>query len=42
MGYKVENLSDDPNFYDKDIDFMLTSPTTGNVRSFEVKWDYNM
>ena len=38
-GYKVEDVSDNSNFWDKDIDFIVTSPTTGAVKSFEVKWD---
>ena len=38
-GYGVEDVSGNPNYWHKDIDFIITSPTTGAVRSFEVKWD---
>jgi hypothetical protein len=38
-GYTVENVSGNPIYWEKDIDFFCTSPTTGAVRSFEVKWD---
>lgn len=38
-GFGVEDLRDDPEFWMIDIDFQLTSPTTGNKRYFEVKWD---
>ena len=36
-GYKVEAASIEEQL--KDIDFILTSPTTGLVKTFEVKWD---
>lgn len=38
-GYSVLNVSSDPSFWYRDIDFIITSPTTGAVKSFEVKWD---
>ena len=38
-GYKVEDVSNNPNYWYKDIDFILTSPTTQQVKTFEVKWD---
>lgn len=41
-GYKVVNVADNPAYYDKDIDVILTSPTTGITKSFEVKWDGNI
>jgi hypothetical protein len=37
--YMVQNVSKDPTYYDKDIDFIVTSPFTGAVKSFEVKYD---
>ena len=38
-GYKVKDLRDDPEYQLIDIDFQLTSPTSGAVKYFEVKWD---
>lgn len=38
-GYIVEDVSRNPEYWDKDIDFIITSPTTGAVKTFEVKWD---
>ena len=38
-GFGVEDLRDDPEFWMIDCDFRLTSPTTGNKKYFEVKWD---
>lgn len=40
-GYKVENVSDNPDYY-YIADFLLTSPTTGLTKSVEVKWDYKI
>ena len=37
--YLVEDVSSNSDFWHKDIDFIITSPTTGAVKSFEVKWD---
>ena len=37
-GYLVDNVSNNPDYWDKDIDFLITSPS-GNTRSFEVKYD---
>lgn len=37
-GYTIQNVSADPNYWDKDIDFLVTSPS-GNTRSFECKYD---
>ena len=37
--YQVEDVSNNPSYWYKDIDFIITSPTTGEVKSFEVKWD---
>lgn len=39
--YKVEDVSDNPEYYYKG-DFILTSPTSGQKKIFEVKWDYKI
>ena len=39
QGYSVQDVSSNPEYWHKDIDFIITSPTTGAVRTFEVKWD---
>lgn len=39
QGYTVEDVSKNPDYWDKDIDFIVTSPTTGLTKTFEVKWD---
>lgn len=38
-GYEVQDVSSNPDFWSKDIDFFVTSSTTGATKSFEVKWD---
>lgn len=38
-GYGVQDVSTDSYYFDKDIDFIITSPTTGAKKYFEVKWD---
>lgn len=38
-GYTVQDVSKNPNYWDKDIDFIITSPTSGKTKTFEVKWD---
>ena len=38
-GYQVEDVSANEQYFGKDIDFLITSPTTGQVKTFEVKWD---
>ena len=38
-GYTVEDVSNNPAYWDKDIDFLITSPFTGAVKGFEVKYD---
>ena len=38
-GYTVVDVSGNPEYWHKDIDFIITSPTTGSVKTFEVKWD---
>lgn len=39
MGHIVQDVSLDPFYWDKDIDFLVTSSTSGLTKSFEVKWD---
>lgn len=38
-GYSVEDVSGNSEYWYKDIDFIITSPYTGAVKTFEVKWD---
>ena len=38
-GYKVVDVSNNSQYFDKDIDVLLTSSTTGETKSFEIKWD---
>lgn len=38
-GYTVQDVTYNPEYWDKDIDFIVTSPFTGAVKSFEVKYD---
>ena len=37
-GYQVQDVSADPQYWSKDIDFIVTS-TSGAIKSFECKWD---
>lgn len=37
--YRVEDVTSDPNYQRKDIDFVVTSSTSGLTKTFEVKWD---
>lgn len=37
--YKVEDVSGNEEYWNKDIDFIVTSSTTGTIKTFEVKWD---
>ena len=37
--YKVVDVSANPQYWDKDIDFIVTSATSGDTKTFEVKWD---
>ena len=39
QGYQVQDVSANEQYFRKDIDFLITSPTTGQTKSFEVKWD---
>jgi hypothetical protein len=38
-GHKVLNVSKNAEYYDIDVDFIVTSAATGATKSFEVKWD---
>ena len=38
-GYEVQNVSGNPDYFYKDIDFIVTSSTSGLTKTFEVKWD---
>ena len=38
-GYRVEEVTNNPNFWSKDIDFIVTSPFSGEQKTFEVKFD---
>ena len=38
-GYKITDVSDNPAYWEKDIDFIITSPHTGLEKTFEVKYD---
>lgn len=37
--YTIEDVSNNPSYWEKDIDFIVTSPRSGLTKSFEVKWD---
>ncbi len=39
-GYSVEDTTNNPYYWSKDIDFIATSPTTNKIKSFEVKTDW--
>ena len=39
LNYGVQDVSNNPDYWSKDIDFLAVSPTTGAQKSFEVKWD---
>lgn len=39
QGHSVIDVSQNPEYWYKDIDFICTSGTTGNTKTFEVKWD---
>lgn len=38
-GYVVEDVTGNPDYWYKDIDFIITSPATGSTKTFEVKYD---
>ena len=38
-GYQVQDVSANEQYFGKDIDFLITSPTSGLTKSFEVKYD---
>lgn len=37
--YQVVDVSDSPEYWEQDIDFIITSPTTGATKTFEIKYD---
>lgn len=37
--YVVQDVSNNPSYWSKDIDFIVTSPVTNLTKSFEIKWD---
>lgn len=37
--YTVVDVSDNSDYFDKDIDFIITSSASGLTKTFEVKWD---
>lgn len=38
-GYSVQDVSNNPEYWYKDIDFIVTSPVSQLTRTFEVKYD---
>ena len=38
-GHKVEDVSNNPEYWYRDIDFFVTSSVSGETKSFECKWD---
>lgn len=42
QGYIVNRVSNNPEYFNKDVDFVIKSPTSGETKTFEVKWDYRM
>ena len=38
-GYEVIDVTGNPDYFYKDIDFIITSPTSGLTKTFEVKYD---
>ena len=39
LGYTVQDVSGNPDYWGRDIDFLITSSTSGLTKSFEVKYD---
>lgn len=39
LNYQVQDVSNDSSYWEKDIDFIITSPTSGLTKTFECKWD---
>ena len=37
--YTIKDVSNDPDFWYRDIDFIAESPFSGDIKTFEVKWD---
>lgn len=42
QNHRVVDVSGDPQYWDIDIDFLVTSSSSGETKSFEVKWDYKI
>lgn len=38
-GYDMQDVSGNPDYWYRDIDFIATSPHTGLTKTIEVKWD---
>ena len=38
-GYEVRDVSQDPSYWDKDIDLIVTNLETKVITNIEVKWD---
>lgn len=38
-GWEVTDVSDNPEYWKKDIDFIVRNPENGHVITMEVKWD---
>ena len=41
-GYEVNDVTKNPQYFDKDIDFIVRNPDTGKVTTIEVKSDSRM
>lgn len=39
LGYALTDVSGNPEYWSKDIDFLAKSPRTGLTKSFEIKFD---
>ena len=37
--YQVEDVTNNSSYWDRDIDFIVTSPFTGDTKTFEIKYD---
>ena len=42
QGYTIQDVSENEEYFDKDIDFIITSPTTQLTKTIEVKWDFKI
>ena len=39
---EIIDVSDNPEYFDRDIDFVITNKLSGNTKTFEVKTDYHI